>query len=110
MPQADLKYSADLEFDAVALLARVETTLREIDPTAGSCKGRALPLAQTHHQHLLLTVQLLPKPHRDKAYSDRVLQALTALLQEHGPAQGHASVLLEYTLVHYHSVELGQGQ
>lgn len=76
MPHAEIKYSADLEIDASAILAGIEAVILEHDAGAGACKGRAYPAAQYHHSHITISVALLTKPHRDETFSRRLLAAL----------------------------------
>lgn len=76
MPQADLKYSADLDIDAVGLLAAIEETIQGHDAGSGKCKGRAYPASAFHHTHVILEVGLLAKPHRDQAYTDDLMARL----------------------------------
>lgn len=103
MPQADLKYSADLDLDGKTLLAAIEAEIDALDQSAGTCKGRAERVEEFHHSHVFLTVQLLPKPHRDEAYSQRLLVALDALLARHLTQPCAISVRLAYSLVPYSS-------
>ncbi|SMX43423.1 hypothetical protein [Maliponia aquimaris] len=74
MPHAELKYSNDLALDAQAILAAVEQVIQRHDPGAGACKGRAYPAPVFHHSHVLLSLSLLAKPHRDAAFT-RALMA-----------------------------------
>ncbi|MCX7566707.1 hypothetical protein OS189_10175 [Sulfitobacter sp. F26169L] len=76
MPQADLSYSSEIQLDPRTILATIESVIASHDDTAGACKGRAHPLAQTHHKHVLLRVRLLDKPHRDEAFMQRLTDAL----------------------------------
>ncbi len=76
MPHAELKYSADLDIDATAILAAIEQVILEHDPGAGACKGRAYPTQQWHHSHVTISVALLTKPHRNEAFSQALLTAL----------------------------------
>jgi len=86
MPQADLMYSADLDLDAAAILARVEQVIADHDAGAGACKGRAYPAAVTHHSHVTLRVAMLDKPHRDAAFMSALLadveRAVKALIAQ----------------------------
>lgn len=101
MPQVDLDYSADIALDAPALLAAIEAEILRQDPTAGDSKGRAQRVEEFHHSHVFLTVQLLPKPHRDDAYSQRMLGALDTLLAGHLTQSCAVSIRLAYSLAPY---------
>jgi len=80
MPQANLSYSAHIKLDAPAILARAEAVIKAADAGAGSCKGRAYPLAQTHHDHVFLHIRVLDKPHRDAAFMKALLADLHGAL------------------------------
>lgn len=81
MPHAELKYSADLQLDARAILAAIETSILTHDPDSGACKGRAYPTDQFHHSHLLVSISMLTKPHRNKAFSTALISDLEAVLK-----------------------------
>jgi len=106
MPQADLSYSATLDLDAAAMLAAIEAVIRQHDDSAGQCKGRAHPLAQTHHTHALLRVRMLRKPHRDDAFMQGLLAALQTALREVVPAPCILGIELGFLEPHYTSVTL----
>ncbi len=76
MPHADLKYSADLNIDPLALLKRIESIIQSQDATSGDCKGCAYPTALFHHTHLLIEVSMLPKVHRDADFVRQLRDAL----------------------------------
>ena len=101
MPQADLRYSADLEFDAPKLLASVEAVILRHDSGAGACKGRAYPAARFHHSHALLDVAILRKPHRDAAFCQALLADLVALLDSALPGGTERAVALTFASEYY---------
>jgi hypothetical protein len=76
MPHAELKYSNDLDIDAVAILAGVEAVIQQHDTGAGQCKGRAFAVSEYHHSHVILNVSVLPKAHRDTAFMNALLADL----------------------------------
>ena len=86
MPHAELKYSADLNIDAVKVLHVIEDRINAHDPGAGACKGRAYPADVFHHTHLLVEISMLTKPHRDAAFTlklrDDLEQAIKACLSQ----------------------------
>ncbi len=86
MPQADLHYSAGLSLDALAILATLESVIAAHDTSAGDCKGRALPVRDTHHAHVLLRLRILEKPHRDDAFLQALLEKIRAALSPLVPA------------------------
>lgn len=87
MPHAELSYSADLNIDAPAILRRIEQVIQAHDAGSGECKGRAYPAAQFHHTHLLVSLSLLTKPHRDAAFTQALMADVEAAVKEMiGPA------------------------
>lgn len=76
MPHAELKYSSDLNIDAPAILRAIEATILRHDAGAGECKGRAYPTADFHHTHILISVSLLTKAHRDEEFTRNLLTDL----------------------------------
>ncbi|WP_420858445.1 hypothetical protein [Marivivens marinus] len=83
MPHAELKYSADLNIDAPAVLRGIEQLILRHDAGAGACKGRAYPAETFHHTHCLLDVSLLTKPHRDHAFTQALLADLRVEVARH---------------------------
>ena len=106
MPQADLSYSKTLEFDVPAVLAKIEEIIGAHDTTSGACKGRAHGLETTHHDHVLLRLRMLDKPHRDDAFLQRLLKALQAGLREAIPAPCIIGVEIGFLEKHYASQTL----
>ncbi len=72
MPHAELKYSSNLGIDARNILRLIEKLINDHDPKAGACKGRAYPTDIYHHTHLLVEISMLPKPHRDAAFTAKL--------------------------------------
>ena len=101
MPQADLRYSADLEFDAPKLLASVEAVILRHNSGAGACKGRAYPTDEFHHSHVTVSVSLLVKPHRDAAFSTALLDALEQAVSARLPRPCEFSFGLHYSTPFY---------
>jgi len=97
MPHAELKYSADLDFDAPTMLADIEYTILTHDAGSGACKGRAYPTENYHHTHLLVTVMLLTKPHRDDAFTTALLEDLEAAITAHLGQRCFFSLALTYS-------------
>ncbi|RYG90619.1 hypothetical protein EU803_11485 [Loktanella sp. IMCC34160] len=97
MPHAELKYSADLNIDAPAVLRGIEQLILRHDGGAGACKGRAYPAAAFHHTHCLLTLSMLTKPHRDHAFTQALLADLRAELGRHLNQRCALSVGIQYS-------------
>lgn len=101
MPQADLKYSADLSLDVPNLLAEIEALILRHDAGAGACKGRAYPAEIAHHSHVLLEVQVLDKPHRDQVFMAGLLAELVDLLDAVLPKGTERAVSLGFAELFY---------
>ena len=101
MPHAELKFSSDLDIDAVAILAAVEQTILRHDGGSGDCKGRAYPADRFHHTHLILSISMLTKPHRDKAFTDALMQDIEHLVKSMIDQSCFFSFALEYSTSAY---------
>ena len=83
MPQVDLKYSDDLNFDAAKVLTDIEAMVRSHDAGAGECKARAYPAPIFHRTHLTVEISILPKAHRDTAFMDALSTDLEKTIKAH---------------------------
>ena len=101
MPHCELKYSEDLNLNAEAILARVEDTINAHDANAHECKGRAYPAAQYHRSHLLVTVSLLTKPHRDQVFTKALMLDLERNIKAELSRSCFFSLLIEYSPAYY---------
>jgi hypothetical protein len=101
MPHAELKHSSDLDFDAQAIFAAIEDTINARDPNAGECKCRAYPTDVYHHTHILISVSLLPKNHRDEAFTAALIRDLQAVIKAQLKQTCYFSLLVEYSLKTY---------
>lgn len=101
MPQADLRYSADLTLDVPALLAALEATIARHDSGAGACKGRAYPADTFHHTHLYLEIRVLEKPHRTPDFMAALLADLHATTAAHLDQPCELAVSLGFAPAHY---------
>ena len=101
MPHAELRYSKELQIDALAILAEIEAIIQRHDPASGACKGRAYPAAQSHHRHLLLSLSLLEKPHRDDAFTHALMAEIEAAVKARIPEPCYFSFGLDYSRGYY---------
>lgn len=106
MPQADLSYSAELSLDVAAILQSVEDTIKAHDAASGACKGRAHPVAQTLHKHVLLRLSLLQKPHRSDAFMQALSQKLAETLKPQLPQGVVLGIELQFLSPYYLSETL----
>mgnify|MGYP003119144345 CR=1 FL=1 len=108
MPQADIKYSNDLNLDCTAILASIEETIKKHDQSSGACKGRAYKADHFHHTHIYVNLAMLPKPHRDKEFTKTLISDLEKMVKQHLTQSCHFSLNLEYTgegyITNFHDV------
>ena len=107
MPHAELKYSSDLTIDVAAMLGTIEQIIQNHDSGAGDCKGRAYPAKVFHHSHLICDISLLNKPHRDAAFMQALLDALTAALKPQLPEGTKFSIGLSFSTPYYVTGSVG---
>ena len=96
MPQADLKYTADLKLDAPKLMADIETLMTRHDSGAGAVKARAYPAEIFQHTHFLLELVILNKQHRDAAFRKALVDDLAILVDSHLPKGTERAVELTF--------------
>lgn len=97
MPHAEIKYSDDLELDAEAILGDIEATILRHDAESGACKGRAYPAAQYRYRHVLITVSMLSRPHRDAAFTEALLHDLEGAIKTRIAQRCHFSLGIAYS-------------
>lgn len=85
MPQVELKYSNNLKLYAEGIFQTIESVINDLDDSAGVCKSRAYPAAEYKHSHVLISVALLPKAHRDDGFMQNCVNSLKAALQQYMP-------------------------
>ncbi len=76
MPHVDIKYSTDLNLDMKSLFKLVEEIINGHDPASGLVKGRAYPAENYQHTHVLFEISMLTKPHREKAFTEKLMSDL----------------------------------
>ena len=96
MPQADLSYSAALDFNSAHALSTIEDVILGYDTAAGACKGRGFPVETTHHPHVLLRVSVLEKPHRTPEFMTGLNQKLFDALKPMIPVGATLGVELSF--------------
>ena len=109
MPHVEIKYSDNVEFDTNKAFDAIEAVITKHDVSAGECKSRAYPCSQYKYAHILVTVSLLPKPHRDKRFTQKLSSEIEAAVKAHLKQSLYFSLNIEYSLNYYttniHSVE-----
>ena len=101
MPHCELHFSTDLDFDAEAILARVETIIKAHDANAQACKGRAYPAPIYRHTHLKVTVYLITQPYRDEAFTNALMNDLETQIKTMLPQSCYFSLLINYSPDYY---------
>ncbi len=81
MPQVELKFSNDITLDVRKIFKSIEQEINKLDDSAGACKSRAYPIAHFLHTHVLMSVSVLQKPHRDELFMNTCLKQLEAILE-----------------------------
>lgn len=97
VPHAELKFSSDIVLDTVALFEAIDRMIMDHDATAGDTKCRAYPATDYRHSHLIITVSLLTKPHRDTAFSKALMADLEALVKSFLSTPCYFSLSLQYS-------------
>ncbi len=108
MPHIELKYSNDLDINTSQLFDTIEQIINENDSSAGECKSRAYPAELFKHTHLLITIWLLPKTHRDQEFSQKLLRSIKTGLRHCLPKQCFLSLELVYRDNNYVTENLTQ--
>ncbi len=101
MPQIDLKYSGNLNIDVEKLFHGVEFVIHESDGSAGDCKARAYPAKAYVHDHVLLEVTLLKKPHRDDVFMKSLRDKVEAVLVTFLPKGCYYAIELRFAGEYY---------
>ena len=106
MPHVELKYSNDLPLDPETVFNTIETTINNLDSSAGACKSRAYPASHFKHTHIMIFVWLLQKKHRDNAFSKNLLATLTDEIKKLIPIKCYFSLKLYYMDENYITLQL----
>ncbi|MCB0309512.1 MAG: hypothetical protein KDD48_09085 [Bdellovibrionales bacterium] len=101
MPHAEINYSNDISIDFNKLFVAIENTINQLDPSAGICKCRAYPSATYRHTHVLVTVSLLIKSHRDEVFTQELMKALELTIKSHLKKTCYFSLLITYNPSQY---------
>ena len=109
MPHVEIKYSDNVEFDMDKVFDAIEEVINKKDNSAGECKSRAYPCSQYKYAHILVTVTLLTKPHRDKIFTQKLSSEIEKVIKAHLKQSLYFSLNIEYSLNYYttniHSIE-----
>jgi len=101
VPHVEIKYSDNVDIDTNEVFDIVERIINEKDISAGECKSRAYPCSQYKYSHILVTVSLLSKPHRDKVFTHHLSVELEKAIKAQLKQSLYFSLNIEYSLQYY---------
>ena len=101
MPHVEIKYSDNLDIDSNKIFDDVERIINEKDMSAGECKSRAYPCSQYKYSHMLVTLSLLTKPHRDDVFTQNLSVEIEKTIKLHLKQSLYLSLNIEYSLDYY---------
>ena len=105
MPHLEIKYSNDIELNIDSLFDVIEATINKLDSSAGACKSRAYSTKNYKHSHFMVDIWLLPKPHRDQKFNQRLLEALQKVIKSQVSENCYVSLQLYYRDANYLTIE-----
>jgi len=101
MPHVEIKYSDNLDINTKEIFDVIEGVINKKDSSAGECKSRAYPCAEYKYTHILISISLLSKPHRDKEFTLQLSNELERAIKLHLKQSLYFSLNIEYSLAYY---------
>jgi 5-carboxymethyl-2-hydroxymuconate isomerase len=101
MPHVEIKYSNNLEIDTKEIFDVIEWVINKKDASAGVCKSRAYPCLEYKYSHILVTISLLTKPHRNKEFTVALSRELETSIKKHLKQSAYFSLNIEYSQAYY---------
>lgn len=101
MPHIEIKYSDNLDIDIDKIFDVIEKTINDKDSSAGECKSRAYPCSKYKYSHILLTVSLLTKAHRDEIFTQSLSEEIQKAIKCHFKQSLYFSLNIEYSSAYY---------
>ncbi|MCL1066093.1 hypothetical protein L2735_04635 [Shewanella olleyana] len=101
MPHVEIKYSDNLNINTQAIFDDVEIIINQKDASAGVCKSRAYPCSEYKHTHILVTISLLTKPHRDEQFTLELSAEIESAIKPHLKQNLYFSLNIEYSSAYY---------
>ncbi|MFT7684426.1 MAG: 5-carboxymethyl-2-hydroxymuconate isomerase [Moritella dasanensis] len=101
MPHVEIKYTDNLDIDTDTIFNVIEGIITENDSGAGECKSRAYPCSQYKYPHMLVTVSLLTKPHRDAAFTYKLSDQIEHAIKLNLKQSLYFSLTIEYSPAYY---------
>jgi len=101
MPHVEIKYSENLNLDIENIFDVVEEIINKHDVSAGVCKSRAYPCSQYKYSHILVTISLLSKPHRNKIFTQKLSEEIEVSIKKQLKQSLYFSLNIEYSQSYY---------
>ena len=101
MPHVEIKYSDNLEIDTKEIFNVIEGIINKKDSSAGVCKSRVYPCLEYKYSHILITISLLSKSHRDEEFTLTLSRELEKTIKQHLKQSVYFSLNIEYSLSYY---------
>jgi len=105
MPHLEIKYSADIQLNVEFLFDQIESAINQLDSSAGVCKSRAYAAQSYKHSHVMIEVWLLPKQHRNQAFTHALLKEIKDCVMRQITNGCYVSVQLYYRDTNYATIE-----
>jgi len=105
MPHLEIKYSADIRLDTKSLFDQIESAINKLDSSAGICKSRAYKAENYKHSHVMIDVWLLPKQHRNQAFTQSLLKEIMGCVKRQIANYWYVSLQLHYRDANYITME-----
>jgi 5-carboxymethyl-2-hydroxymuconate isomerase len=101
MPHVEIKYSNNLDICTKEIFHVIENIINKKDSSAGECKSRAYPCSEYKYSHILISISLLIKPHRDEAFTLSLSRELESSIKQHLNQSVYFSLNIEYSSAYY---------
>jgi 5-carboxymethyl-2-hydroxymuconate isomerase len=101
MPHVEIKYSDNQEIKTEKIFDDIERIINTHDASAGECKSRAYPCSEYKYTHILITISLLTKAHRDEKFTLSLSKELEASIKKHLTKSVYFSINIEYNDSYY---------
>ena len=101
MTHVEIKYSDNLTFNTQDIIDDIEGIINQKGASAGVCKSRAYPCSEYKHPHILVTVSLLTKPHRDEQFTLELSAEIESAIKSHLQQSLYFSLNIEYSNAYY---------
>lgn len=101
MPHIEIKYSNNIKIDTNKIFNEIEKTINSHDSKAGACKARAYPCTEYKYTHIITTISLLSKKHRDKIFTQKLSSDIEKVIKSHLHKSAYFTLGIEYSKDYY---------